>query len=291
MSQSDNNANLDNKLFGLMDFINGQNEDNNSHKKLNIPDYSMNSDSKDIPETLDYEDDSKQSLNPKNNDLLDINDSAIIQIPNKYSEEKLQSISSDENNLDSEEKEYSTPLTSKSNTLEESISTTLFRDMQLIYYKLKHVINPFLNNSDKQRHIMQWDLWGPLLFITFLSCTLAINAENKSKIIIILFSIFWCGSLLVYLNGNLLDSKIRLFPIICLLGYCLFPLNISAFILAITNFYEIIRLFIVLFACIWALFSVEGYFSSVSSPEQKWLVFYPAILMFVFLSWFIFTNK
>ena len=291
MDQNDNNTNLDNKLFGLMDFISSQNEENNAHQKLNIPDYSMNSNSKDMPETLDYEDDSKESLNPKNNDLLDINNSAIIQIPNKDPEEKLQSISSDENNLDSTDNEYSTPLTSKSNTLDESISTTLFRDIQLIYYKLKHVINPFSSNSDKQRHIMQWDLWGPLLFITFLSCTLAINAENKSKIIVILFGIFWCGSLLVYLNGNLLDSKIKLFPIICLLGYCLFPLNISAFILAITNFYEIIRLLLVLLTCVWALISVEGYFSSVSSPEQKWLVFYPAILMFVFLSWFIFTNK
>ena len=291
MNQNDNNINLDNKLFGLMDFINGQNEENNSQQKLNIPDYSMNSNSKDMAETLDYEDDSKQSLNVDNHDLLNINDSAIIQIPNKYPEEKLQSISSDENNFDSTENEYSTPLTSKSNTLEESISTTLLRDIQLIYYKLKHVINPFTNNSDKQKHILQWDLWGPLLFITFLSCTLSINAENKSKIIVILFAIFWCGSLLVYLNGNLLDSKIKLFPIICLLGYCLFPLNISAFILAITNFYEIIRLFIVLLTCAWALFSVEGYFSSVSSQEQKWLVFYPAVLMFLFLSWFIFTNK
>ena len=291
MNQNDNNTDLDNKLFGLMDLINSKNEENNSNQKLNIPDYSMNSNSKDMVETLDYEDDSKQSLNPKNNDLLDINDSGIIQIPNKYPEEKLQSISSDENILDSTDNEYSTPLTSKSNTLEESISTTLLRDLQLIYYKLKHVINPFTNNSDRQRHIMQWDLWGPLLFITFLSCTLAIKAENKSKIIVILFAIFWCGSLLVYLNGNLLDSKIKLFPIICLLGYCLFPLNISAFILSITNFYEIIRLILVLITCIWALFSVEGYFSSVSTAEQKWLVFYPAILMFVFLSWFIFTNK
>ena len=190
MNQNDNNTDLDNKLFGLMDLINSKNEENNSNQKLNIPDYSMNSNSKDMVETLDYEDDSKQSLNPKNNDLLDINDSGIIQIPNKYPEEKLQSISSDENILDSTDNEYSTPLTSKSNTLEESISTTLLRDLQLIYYKLKHVINPFTNNSDRQRHIMQWDLWGPLLFITFLSCTLAIKAENKSKIIVILFAFF-----------------------------------------------------------------------------------------------------
>ncbi len=290
MEQNAETNNTDNKLFSLMDIINNPKEDNNMHQKLNIPDYSMNSNSKDVPETVDEEDESKQSLNPQHSDLLDMNDSGIIHIPTKY-EEQPQSISSDENNLNSTENDYSTPLNSKINTLEEPISTTLLRDVKLIYYKLKHVINPLSSSAEKQRNIMNWDLWGPLLFITLLSCTLTIKAEDKSKILVIIFSIFWCGSLLVFLNGNLLDSKIKLFPVICLLGYCLFPLNICAFILAITNFYEIIRFFLTLLTCAWALFSVEGYFRSVSSSEQKWLVFYPAILMFAFLSWFVFTTK
>lgn len=290
MEQNAEINNTDNKLFSLMDIINNPKEDNNMHQKLNIPDYSMNSNSKDVPETVDEEDESKQSLNPQHSDLLDMNDSGIIHIPTKY-EEQPQSISSDENNLNSTENDYSTPLNSKINTLEEPISTTLLRDVKLIYYKLKHVINPLSSSAEKQRNIMNWDLWGPLLFITLLSCTLTIKAEDKSKILVIIFSIFWCGSLLVFLNGNLLDSKIKLFPVICLLGYCLFPLNICAFILAITNFYEIIRFFLTLLTCAWSLFSVEGYFRSVSSSEQKWLVFYPAILMFAFLSWFVFTTK
>ena len=215
-----------------------------------------------------------------------MNDSGIVQIPNKY-EDKNQSISNE--NLISSKNDYST--SSKVNTLDESITTTLLRDIKLIYYKLKYVINPLISNKDKQKHIKQWDLWGPLIFITLLSCTLAIKAEDKSNIIVIIFTIFALGGLLVYLNAHLLDSKIKLFPVLCLLGYCLFPLNISAFILAVSNFYEIIRFLIVVLTCVWALFSVEGYFRSVCSPEQKYLMFYPAVLMFVFLSWFIFTTK
>ena len=286
MNNSEDNQQDNSKLLQLMDIISNDNE-NNLKKKLNIPDYSANSDSKEISETLDEEDESKQSLNPQNNDILDMNDSGIVQIPNKYGEEKNQSISND--NLVSSESNYST--SSKTNTLDESITTTLLRDAKLIYYKLKFVINPLISNKDKQKHIRQWDLWGPLIFITLLSCTLAIKADDKSNIIVIIFTIFSLGGLLVYLNAYLLDSKIKLFPVLCLLGYCLFPLNISAFILAVSNFYEIIRFLIVLLTCVWALFSVEGYFKSVCSPEQKYLIFYPAILMFVFLSWFIFTTK
>ena len=273
------------KLFGLMDIISDNNE-NNVHQKLNIPDYSMNSSSKNDPETLDEEEDeSKQSLNPEHHDILDMNDSGIVQIPL----DKNQSISSDINNLN--RNEYETPLTSKTNTLNESIPSTILRDLKSIYYKLKYVINPFSSNTDKKRHINEWDLWGPLIFITFLSCTLAIKAQEKSKIIVIIFVIYWLGSFLIFLNGNLLDSNIKFFQVICLLGYCLFPLNISAFILAVSNFYEIIRFFIVIFTCIWSLYSIEGYFKMVSLPEQKNLVFYPAILMFAFISWFIFITE
>ena len=285
MNNSEENQ-KDKKLFQLMDIINNDN-DNNLNLKLNIPDYSMSSNSKEAPETLDEEDESKQSLNPEHNDLLDMNDSGIIQIPNKYVNEQSQSIS---NNLNSSENEMSTPLSSKENTLDESISTTILRDIKLIYYKLKYVINPFVSNKDKQIHIKQWDLWGPLIFITFLSCILSIKAEDKSTIIVIIFIIFSLGSLLIYLNANLLDSKIKFFPFFCLLGYCLFPLIISAFILAVSDFYEIIRFLIVLLTCVWALLSVEGYFRSVCLPEQKNLIFYPAILMYAFISWLIFTN-
>lgn len=283
MNDSDGKQGDNNKLFALMDIINKENE-NNLNQKLNIPDYSMNSNSKEMPETLDEEDESKQSLNPENKELLDMNDSGIIQIPNKLVEERSESISS--NNSD-----YSSPLTQKENTLDENITTTILRDIKLIYYKLKFVINPFISSKEKQNHIRQWDLWGPLIFITLLSCTLAIKAENKSSIIVIIFTIFSLGSLLVYLNANLLDSKMKFFQILCLLGYCIFPLNISAFILALSNFYEIIRFVLVLLTCVWTLFSVEGYFKSVCLPEQKYLIFYPAILMYAFLAWFIFTTK
>ena len=246
MDVNNENQQKDEKLFGLMDII-GNVNDNNQQQKLNVPDYSMNSDSKDVPETIDDDEESKQSLNPKNNDLLDINDSGIIQMPNnKFVEEEQQPQSISSDNLNSSENEYKTPLTSKTDTLEESISTTIIRDIKLIYYKLKYVINPFNSNTDKQKHIINWDLWGPLIFITFLSCSLAIKANDKSKIIVIIFSIFWFGSLLVYLNAYLLDSNIKLFPVLCLLGYSLFPLNISAFILSISNFYEIIRFLIVI---------------------------------------------
>ena len=36
-----------------------------------------------------------------------------------------------------------------------------------------------------------WDLWGPLIFITLLSCTLCLSSKDKQNVMVSLFSIFW----------------------------------------------------------------------------------------------------
>ena len=287
MDQNEGNQQTDNKLFKLIDIINNPNEDS-AHQKLNIPDNSINSNTNNISETIDDdEEESKLSLNPNHNDNMEINDSGLVQIPKNFEED--QSTKTDTLLISSND--YSTQFNTEENILDESISYTILRDINLIYFKLRAILNPFSSNYEKEKHIREWDLWGPLLFITFLSFTLSIKAENKSNIIVLIFSFFWIGSVIVFINGKLLDSKIKLFPIICLLGYCLFPLNISAFIMLISNFYEIIRFIIIVITYLWSLFSIERYLNGSCIPEQKLLVFYPIVLLFSFISWFIFAIK
>ena len=139
------NNNQDANLISLVDMINS-NIQNNVTQKLNIPDYSSNSKNNYEQETLDEEEESKQSLNPNSDhqNLLDVNDSGIIQVPNKYEEKP---IGSDNNTTSVSSVNYSTPLNDKLNTLDESISSTILRDLKLIYYKLKYVMNPLDRKS------------------------------------------------------------------------------------------------------------------------------------------------
>ena len=144
-----------NNFVPLMDMITSSNDINlNSQEKLNSYDtsYQINT------ETVDEEDESKEKLNSDyNKNLLDVNNSGIIQIPQKFLDEQNQSYNSD---------------SLIENTLDESILKTIARDLKLIYYKIKYVLNPFSSPSAKKFHINNWDLWGPLIFITFLSCTI-----------------------------------------------------------------------------------------------------------------------
>jgi hypothetical protein len=169
--------------------------------------------------------------------------------------------------------------------------TTIYRDLYLVYTKLKFVINPYTSNEVKSYHIKQWDLWGPLLLVIFLACTLAFNSSDKSQTVILVFLIFWLGSFLVFLNAHLLGVKTSIFQMFCLLGYCLFPLDVSAFILSFTKLFDIFRFIIVGVTCAWSLYSASSFLQNLSMPEQRYLVLYPSILLYIYISWFIFVTK
>lgn len=89
-------------------------------------------------------------------------------------------------------------------TLNEPVSTTLYRDLFRIFLKIKYTLNPFLKNDEKRFLIYDWDLWGPLLFTILLSLNLAINSINKGACLVLIFSVFWLGGAVLYLNGNFL---------------------------------------------------------------------------------------
>ena len=211
------------------------------------------------------------SKKPNENEPLNkkISNSGVIQVPNIEKDNK--------NSID--------------NTLNESILTTIYRDLSLISIKLKYVIKPYGSKEKKNYHIKQWDLWGPLLLIIFLACTLAVNSSDKSQTIVLIFLIFWLGSFLVFLNAHLLGVKTSIFQIFCLLGYSLFPLNVSAFILSFTKFFDLARFIIIGIACFWSLYSISSFLKNLSMPEQRYLVLYPSILLYIYISWFIFVTK
>ena len=193
--------------------------------------------------------------------------------------------------LKNNDNNHSLPNKFSKESLDEAITTTIYRDLYSVYVKLILVINPLASDEVKKKHIRQWDLWGPLLFTIFLACTLAINSSDKGQTVILIFLIFWVGSFLVFLNSNLLGVKISIFQIFCLLGYCLFPLNISSFIFCFIKANDILKLFFIGLTCFWSLFSVSRFLKNLANSEQRYLVLYPVILLYFFISWFIFTNN
>lgn len=104
----------------------------------------------------------------------------------------------------------------------------------------------------------------------------------------IIFVVVWIGSGVVTLNAQLLGGTISFFHSVCLLGYCLFPLNLSAIILAfIGNINGFINLVVVLAGLGWSTYSSIGFMAGLVPASRKSLAEYPVLLFYLFLAWFI----
>ena len=236
--------------------------------------------------------------NFNNNDLINLDQNPEIKEPNPIIKEPNKSSENEPLTFHESSEVIQIPVTqSKSdsfespNTLDEAILTTILRDLYLIYNKLKFVVIPYGSKDKKSYHIKQWDLWGPLILNLLLAGTLAFNSEDKSQMIILVFLIFWMGGVILYLNANFLGVNTSIFQIFCLLGYCLFPLNVSAIFISLFNVNDALRFLIVGVMCAWSIYSSSDYLKNLTNQDQRYLVLYPCILFYLYISWFIVSTK
>ena len=257
-------------------------DDNNNNQKTNISDEAK----------LNQED-----LTPTLNEIFSKeNEKSNNKIDSKIPETQPLSLNilKKNNNRENTSSVIQIPQSIKStdiSTLDESVSITIKRDLDLIYTKLKLVMNPFISKEKKYIQIRQWDLWGPLLLNIILALTLTFNTKEKGQITSLIFIIFWLGGSIIYLNNYFLEVKTSIFQIYCLLGYCLFPLNISAIIVTIINSYDFFRLIVVGISCFLSIKASSDYLKVITNNEQRYLVLYPCILFYIYISWFIFATK
>jgi hypothetical protein len=235
--------------------------------------------------------DSERDKLPKVN--INLNETAplSLNILSKNKENESSGVIQVPQSIKSENQMKNSRFSSTRNTLNESVRTTINRDLTLIFTKIKYVVNPLIPRDQKNFHIRQWDLWGPLLLNMALAFTLSFDTKEKSQITTLIFVIFWLGGVILYLNANFLGVKASIFQILCLLGYCLFPLNLSAIIVTIFNLNDILKLILVMSTLCWSVYSSSDYLRVISNQEQRYLVLYPCILFYLYISWFIFSTK
>lgn len=103
------------------------------------------------------------------------------------------------------------------------------------------------------------------------------------------FLIVWLGSGVVAVNGKLLGGNISFFQSVCVVGYCLFPLNLAALLLLCTESFlpGLLRFAIVALAFGWSTYASMGFIHAMVPENKRLLAAYPVCLFFLFLSWFI----
>ncbi|KAJ3434251.1 protein yipf6 [Anaeramoeba flamelloides] len=154
-------------------------------------------------------------------------------------------------------------------SLDEPISQTILRDVKMIGR----------------------DLWGPLIVCLILSVILSSKAaDNQTQLIFAgVFVIIWFGAGVVTVNALLLGGKVSFFQSVCVLGYSLFPLVISA-LLCIFFRHIIARTVFVLVGFVWSTIASLGFISPLIPKNKKTLALYPVFLFYFTISWLILVN-
>eukprot|EP00916_Digyalum_oweni_P002718 GHVL01005073.1.p1 GENE.GHVL01005073.1~~GHVL01005073.1.p1 ORF type:complete len:175 (+),score=17.78 GHVL01005073.1:23-547(+) len=156
-------------------------------------------------------------------------------------------------------------------TLDEPVKNTILRDLTSIWDKLYYVLLPKSRN-DKGAGLRQWDLWGPLLLCLALSIILSLKASagEAGRVFGMVYVIVWVGSGVVTLNALLLGGKISFFQSVCVLGYCIFPLDLAALICFFVPIL-LVKAFVVIIGFVWATGASVGFMSELVPEDRRLL--------------------
>eukprot|EP01017_Pseudomicrothorax_dubius_P008106 TRINITY_DN12636_c0_g1_i7.p1 TRINITY_DN12636_c0_g1~~TRINITY_DN12636_c0_g1_i7.p1 ORF type:complete len:144 (+),score=30.77 TRINITY_DN12636_c0_g1_i7:389-820(+) len=134
------------------------------------------------------------------------------------------------------------------------------------------------------------DLWGPLLICLFLAMTLGFQHSSSTEGIFgTIFVLVWLGAFVVTLNAKLLGSNTSILRSVCVLGYCIAPLDISAVLLVLMGkeMHFVFRFVAAALGYAWASFSSISFMSTLLPEEKKLLGVFPVLLFYLVLAWFV----
>ena len=94
----------------------------------------------------------------------------------------------------------------------------------------------------------------------------------------------------VTVNAQLLGGTISFFQSVCILGYCIFPLNIAQLVCAIFKLMTgslLLRTAIVGIGFVWSTRASVVFISEIIAPERRALAVYPVFFFYTFISWMV----
>merc|ERR1712196_35705 len=174
-------------------------------------------------------------------------------------------------------------------TLDESVSETLMRDVRMVAHTIGFVVYPRAGSMKELSR--NWDLWGPLVLCLFLSIVLSMNAPDDQKALVFaaVFVIVWLGSAIITINALLLGGTLSFFHSVCVLGYCVFPINVAAVLCSLWG--NIVFKIIVVPTCfVWATGASAGFLTDLVPPKRAALALYPVGLFYLSISWIVFVE-
>ncbi|KAI0044929.1 Yip1-domain-containing protein [Auriscalpium vulgare] len=173
-------------------------------------------------------------------------------------------------------------------TLDEPITATIGRDLLSIFNKLVQVLYPIRKGAGREV-LKDWDLWGPLILCLLLGIMLSVNAPPNQALGVFtsVIMIVCLGSLVVTVQAKLLGGRVSFFQGLCVLGYCVAPLNIAALVSCFVRVIYV-RAPVAILAWAWCIWASVNFLDGTKIEAQRILLaVYPLLLFYFILAWMI----
>ncbi len=103
------------------------------------------------------------------------------------------------------------------------------------------------------------------------------------------FVLVWGGASIVTVNAQLLGGTISFFQSVCVVGYCLFPLVLAAF-LGVLISHSAFRLVAAATALLWSMRASVVFMSSLVSERRRALAVFPLCLFYLVIAWLVYVS-
>ena len=134
---------------------------------------------------------------------------------------------------------------------------------------------------------------GPLLVCLALAVLLSLKAPtNQASLVFAAVFITVCGgSAIVTMNAQLLGANISFFQSVCVLGYCIFPMTVSALVidcLKLTWFHWAwLDMIWIAAGFLWATRASSVFIGLYVQKERRFLAVFPVLFFYTFVGWMI----
>lgn len=142
------------------------------------------------------------------------------------------------------------------------------------------------NSSDVAA--LDWDLWGPLIFLLVYSVTMGFAAPGAQTNVVFsgTFTFIWVFYFIVGLNIQLLGGTISFFSAISATGYSMFPLVVGSVICTLFVKWRLLSLIILGVLFVWSDYAAIMSLRCLGVlPGRVLLALYPVSLMYAILAW------
>lgn len=145
-------------------------------------------------------------------------------------------------------------------------------------------------NALSDAAVLDWDMWGPLIFSLAYSVTMGVVAPNSQSNVVFsgTFSFIWIFYLVVGLNIQLLGGSISFMSAISATGYLMFPVVVGALLSGLLIRWRWVRFILMFVLNLWSVYAAVMSLRCLGVlPGRVFLAIYPVGLMYAVLSWLV----